>query len=243
MALVTFGVWHEGSLVPLKARSGLIDEEIREVDRFVRQNTRKRFGPLRYVRPSLVLEIASENIQLSKAQFGYRRPLSSHGPVAARQVPGRCRFVGCDSTTSAARFECKPIETGLGVARGGCQPLDSNPLAALSKSFRHDYDDPNAAAKGKQIPISAVERLEMHQRHLSGQYTGGLNGQATDLRQDSFAALGNIISSDNSPNGFPRWRAAPTGDRFDHTFDEAGNTVSCGQPQPNVRQPVGRRRD
>lgn len=63
----TFGIWHEGKLVPFaKAYSGLTDEEIREVDRFVRQNTIERFGPVRHVRPELVFEIAFENIQLSK---------------------------------------------------------------------------------------------------------------------------------------------------------------------------------
>jgi DNA ligase-1 len=48
-----------------KAYSGLTDEEIREVDRFVRQNTTERFGPVRHVTPSLVFEIAFENIQPS----------------------------------------------------------------------------------------------------------------------------------------------------------------------------------
>jgi DNA ligase-1 len=62
----TFGVWHEGKLVPFaKAYSGLTDEEIREVDRFVRNNTVDRFGPVRHVKPELVFEIAFENIQLS----------------------------------------------------------------------------------------------------------------------------------------------------------------------------------
>jgi DNA ligase-1 len=62
----TFGIWHDNELVPFaKAYSGLTDEEIRAVDRFVRQNTLARFGPVRHVRPKLVFEIAFENIQLS----------------------------------------------------------------------------------------------------------------------------------------------------------------------------------
>lgn len=63
----TFAVWDEsGELVPFaKAYSGLTDEEIREVDRFVRQNTRERFGPVRSVKPELVFELAFENIQRS----------------------------------------------------------------------------------------------------------------------------------------------------------------------------------
>ncbi len=62
----TFGVWHEGALVPIaKAYSGLDDEEIRQVDAFVRRNTLEKFGPVRTVRPELVMELAFEGIQLS----------------------------------------------------------------------------------------------------------------------------------------------------------------------------------
>ena len=48
-----------------KAYSGLSDEEIREVDRFIQRNTLERFGPVRSVRPELVFEIAFEGIQKS----------------------------------------------------------------------------------------------------------------------------------------------------------------------------------
>jgi DNA ligase-1 len=62
----TFAVWEGDELVPFaKAYSGLTDEEIREVDRFVRQNTKERFGPVRSVTPELVFELAFENIQKS----------------------------------------------------------------------------------------------------------------------------------------------------------------------------------
>jgi DNA ligase-1 len=62
----TFGVWRQGQLVPFaKAYSGLTDEEIRRVDRFVRSNTVERFGPVRSVRPELVFELAFEDIQES----------------------------------------------------------------------------------------------------------------------------------------------------------------------------------
>jgi DNA ligase-1 len=62
----TFGVWHEGALTPFaKAYSGLTDQEILEVDRFVRRNTIERFGPVRQVDPQLVFELAFENIQRS----------------------------------------------------------------------------------------------------------------------------------------------------------------------------------
>jgi DNA ligase 1 len=62
----TFAVWQDGELVPIaKAYSGLTDEEIREVDRFVRTHTVERFGPVRAVQPELVFELAFEGIQAS----------------------------------------------------------------------------------------------------------------------------------------------------------------------------------
>jgi DNA ligase-1 len=62
----TFGVWDDGALVPFaKAYSGLSDEEIREVDAFVRRHTVDRFGPVRTVTPALVFELAFEGIQRS----------------------------------------------------------------------------------------------------------------------------------------------------------------------------------
>jgi len=62
----TFAVWAGDALVPIaKAYSGLTDAEIRDVDRFVRQNTLDKFGPVRTVKPELVFELAFEGIQLS----------------------------------------------------------------------------------------------------------------------------------------------------------------------------------
>ena len=66
----TFALWRDGEdgreLVPFaKAYSGLTDAEIAEVDRFVRANTEDRFGPVRAVRPELVMELAFESIQAS----------------------------------------------------------------------------------------------------------------------------------------------------------------------------------
>lgn len=62
----TFGVWDGDTLVPVaKAYSGLTDDEIRQVDLFVRQNTIEKFGPVRTVKPQLVFELAFEGIQKS----------------------------------------------------------------------------------------------------------------------------------------------------------------------------------
>ncbi len=62
----TFALWDEGELVPFaKAYSGLTDAEMRQVDAFVRRNTRERFGPVRSVTPQLVFELGFEAIQRS----------------------------------------------------------------------------------------------------------------------------------------------------------------------------------
>lgn len=63
----TFALWEGEQLVPFaKAYSGLTDAEIRKVDRFIRDNTRERFGPVRSVEPELVMELAFEKVQASK---------------------------------------------------------------------------------------------------------------------------------------------------------------------------------
>ena len=70
----TFGVWRNGEegeeLVPVgKAYFGFTDEELKELDRFVRNNTINRFGPVREIRhephAGLVLEVAFEGLQRS----------------------------------------------------------------------------------------------------------------------------------------------------------------------------------
>ncbi|MBS8261164.1 cisplatin damage response ATP-dependent DNA ligase [Roseibium polysiphoniae] len=70
----TFGVWRadagEDVLVPVgKAYFGFTDEELREIDRFVRNNTINRFGPVREVthdpEAGLVLEVAFEGLNRS----------------------------------------------------------------------------------------------------------------------------------------------------------------------------------
>jgi DNA ligase-1 len=62
----TFGVWDAGELVPFaKAYSGLSNEEIAELDRWIRRHTRERFGPVRHVEPVHVFELGFEGIARS----------------------------------------------------------------------------------------------------------------------------------------------------------------------------------
>ncbi len=59
----TFGVWDGEDLVPIaKAYSGLSNEEIAEMDRWIRRHTRERFGPVRHVEPVQVFELGFEGI-------------------------------------------------------------------------------------------------------------------------------------------------------------------------------------
>src|SRR3546814_3114836 len=64
----TFGCWTDGGeLLPVgKAYSGFTDEELKWLDKFVRDNTLNRFGPVREVEKSLVLEVAFDSIHSSK---------------------------------------------------------------------------------------------------------------------------------------------------------------------------------
>jgi DNA ligase-1 len=70
----TFGVWTRAEdgeqLVPVgKAYFGFSDEELLQIDRFVRRNTTEKFGPVRHVvhepDQGLVLEVAFEGLQRS----------------------------------------------------------------------------------------------------------------------------------------------------------------------------------
>jgi DNA ligase 1 len=68
----TFGCWRQDSngsdvLVPVgKAYFGFTDEELAQLDRWVRNNTTNRFGPVREVEPGLVFEVAFDSIHPSK---------------------------------------------------------------------------------------------------------------------------------------------------------------------------------
>ena len=62
----TFGVWDGDTLVPVaKAYSGLSNEEIAELDRWIRTHTTEKFGPVRSVEPTQVFELAYEGIATS----------------------------------------------------------------------------------------------------------------------------------------------------------------------------------
>ena len=65
----TFGCWVDDNfqeLVPIgKAYSGYTNDELKKLDLWVRNNTSQRFGPVRSVKPGLVVEISFDNINFS----------------------------------------------------------------------------------------------------------------------------------------------------------------------------------
>lgn len=62
----TFAVWKGEELLPVaKAYSGLTDEEISKLDRWIRAHTKEKFGPVRSVVPEQVFELHFEGIAAS----------------------------------------------------------------------------------------------------------------------------------------------------------------------------------
>jgi DNA ligase-1 len=100
----TFGVWSGtdggGELVPVgKAYFGFTDEELAELDKFVRNNTVNRFGPVREVvhtkTEGLVLEIAFEGLNRS----------TRHKSGVAMRFPRIARIRWDKPTREADRIE------------------------------------------------------------------------------------------------------------------------------------------
>lgn len=62
----TFGVWKGNEIVPIgKAYFGFTDEELKQLDRWIRANTVGAFGPVREVKKELVFEVAFDSAQKS----------------------------------------------------------------------------------------------------------------------------------------------------------------------------------
>ncbi|MGJ4857344.1 cisplatin damage response ATP-dependent DNA ligase [Labrys sp. La1] len=96
----TFGVWKGEELVPVgKAYFGFTDEELRDIDRFVRNNTVNRFGPVREVvhtaEKGLVVEVAFEGLARS----------SRHKSGVAMRFPRLARLRWDKPPSEADRLE------------------------------------------------------------------------------------------------------------------------------------------
>lgn len=83
----TFGVWRGDELVPIaRAYSGLTNDEIARLDRWIRDHTLERHGPVRTVEPSLVFELGFEAIARSRR---HRSGLALRFPRILRQRPDK----------------------------------------------------------------------------------------------------------------------------------------------------------
>jgi DNA ligase 1 len=112
----TFGVWTtdekgERQLVPVgKAYSGFTDEELLELDKWIRGHTTETFGPVRAVEPELVFEVAFDAVQPStrhKSGVAMRFPrihrIRWDKPAAeADTLESVLRLVGGAASNSAA---------------------------------------------------------------------------------------------------------------------------------------------
>jgi hypothetical protein len=104
----TFGVWHEGHLVPFaKAYSGLSNDEIAEMDRWIRRHTVERFGPVRHVEPATSSNWASRESRgrrgTSPASPCASRACSAGAATSRRRRPTRSNPCGACSSPSRAR--------------------------------------------------------------------------------------------------------------------------------------------
>ena len=134
----TFGVWTRGEagdeLVPVgKAYFGFTDEELLQIDRFVRRNTTERFGPVReVVHRARSGSGAGSRVRgtaaLDAAQIGPGDALPAHQPAALGQAAGRSRPAGAagnddraDRTGTACRDQiadrerCRRQSSGAAV--------------------------------------------------------------------------------------------------------------------------------
>ena len=63
----SFALWKDKELIKFaSAYSGLTNNEIKELDKWIRKNTIEKFGPVRSLKPEMVFEISFEKIQISK---------------------------------------------------------------------------------------------------------------------------------------------------------------------------------
>jgi DNA ligase-1 len=114
----TFGLWRGDELVPVgKAYFGFTDAELAFLDRWIRNHTVARFGPVREVEKALVLEVAFDAVQLS----------TRHKSGVAMRFPRIARIRTDKPAAEADRLEAllRLVEkTGLGPDPPGAEPLD-----------------------------------------------------------------------------------------------------------------------
>ena len=126
----TFGVWtDDGTLTPVgKAYFGFTDEELKQIDKFVRDNTIERFGPVRSVRaepaprPGVRGRLRGP-AALHPPPVRRRHALPPHQPHPLGQAPGRGRHPG-DAGGAATGVKRNRIDPSYEL--GACGPKQSN---------------------------------------------------------------------------------------------------------------------
>ena len=112
----TFGVWKNEELVPVgKAYFGFTDEELAWLDRWIRNHTIARFGPVREVEKSLVLEVAFDAAQLS----------NRHKSGVAMRFPRISRIRTDKPAAEADRLEHVMALVELPADSGTAEPVNS----------------------------------------------------------------------------------------------------------------------
>ena len=120
----TFGVWNgDEQLVPVgKAYFGFTDEELKEIDRFIRRHTVDRFGPVREVThepdKGLVFEVAFEGLQRS----------TRHNSGVAMRFPRISRLRWDKPPREADRLET--LEKMLAQSEHGRAPSGPEPSSS-----------------------------------------------------------------------------------------------------------------
>lgn len=137
----TFGVWRaDGELVPVgKAYSGFTDAELLWLDRWIRNHTIGRFGPVREVAKTLVLEVAFDAAQAS----------ARHRSGVALRFPRISRIRTDKPAAEADRLETllRLVEEGRGRRSAG-----GTPAGRAQPPLLHPGDTPAGSAMGGGAP-------------------------------------------------------------------------------------------
>ena len=136
----TFGVWRDDELVPVgKAYFGFTDQELAFLDRWIRNHTVARFGPVREVEKSLVLEVAFDAAQLSNR---HKSGVAMRFPRIARIRTDKPAAEADRLESLMALVENKPADD--------CRPIDRHSRRVLRCARHTNGRRSNDAAGAEQ---------------------------------------------------------------------------------------------
>ena len=129
-----------GELLPVgKAYFGFTDEELKWLDRFVRNHTVNRFGPVREVEKSLVLEVAFEFDPREQAATSRAWPCASRGSAASaptsrpHEADPSTNFAGDGDLELGFSSTTNSRSSRLGQAEARVLRREGPPLAGLRR--------------------------------------------------------------------------------------------------------------